>query len=395
MQNILRRTWAEIDLDRLCHNYTVIKSATSADSTIMAVIKADAYGHGAVTVAKTYSELGVGFFAVSNLEEALQLRAADIQQPILILSYTPPTQAATLAQNNITQTIVDLPHALAFQKAAQDANVNVRVHLKVDTGMTRVGFVHQTAEDRAIALEELTTAARLENLIPEGIFTHFATADDMDDTMARAQFERFTQTVEDLADRGISFTFKHCCNSAAIERFPEMHLDLVRPGIILYGLAPDASWMQDLLPLKQVMQLKTSVSMVKSIKAGTSLSYGATYTAQKDMQIATVSIGYADGYPRVMAGKAYMLVNGQKAPVVGRVCMDQCMLDVTDLSVKPGDEVTVFGDGLSTDIYAAWMNTINYEAVCCVGKRVPRIYIKNGTYFDCENSIFHPSEDEI
>lgn len=390
MQKILKRTWAEIDLDRLLHNRTVIAQALHPGAKMMAVVKADAYGHGAVTVAKTLRDAGAAYFAVSNLEEALQLRAAGITQPILILSYTPPEQAATLARYHITQTVICPTHAEALSAAATAAQVTLSVHFKLDTGMSRVGFVHQFADDREKAANEIASACALPGIVPEGIFTHFATADEQDDSMTRLQFERFMQTVDDLADKGIRFTFKHCCNSAATERFPEMHLDLVRPGIILYGLAPDDSWMRKLLPLKPVMQLKTAVSMVKTIPAGTTVSYGATFTAEKDMQIATVPIGYADGYPRSMAGKAHMLINGSPAPVIGRVCMDQCMLDVTGLNVAPGDIVTVFGDGLSVDTYAAWMGTINYEAVCLIGKRVPRVYLKDGIQVGYENMIYTP-----
>lgn len=378
MHDILRRTWAEINLDCLEHNLTVIRSATSQSADIIAVVKANAYGHGAIPVAKTLRDAGINYFAVSNLDEALQLRNAGITQPILILSYTPACEAATLAAYNIAQAVVSLSHAQALNEAAKTANVTVTIHIKMDTGMSRVGFVHQTDMDRNAAADEIAIATQLSHLHAEGIFTHFATADEQDAAMTHLQFERFTQTVQDLSDKGIHFTVRHCCNSAALERFPEMHLDLVRPGIILYGLAPDASWMGNLLPLKPVMQLKTTVSMIKTIPRGAVVSYGATFTASRDMRVATVPIGYADGYPRRMKGKAYMLINGQKAPLIGRVCMDQCVLDVTDITVNEGDEVTVFGEGLSTDVYASFMDTINYEAVCMVGKRVPRVYIKDG-----------------
>lgn len=378
MQKILKRTWAEIDLDRLTHNYTVIKQALHPGADMMAVVKADAYGHGAVMVAKTLRDAGAAYFAVSNLEEALQLRAAGIDLPMLILSYTPPEEAATLAQYHITQTVICAAHATALSAAAVAAGVVLPVHFKLDTGMSRVGFVHQLSADRKTAASEIAAAAQLPGLQAEGIFTHFATADEQSADMTRTQFDRFMQTVADLDEKGIYFTYKHCCNSAATERFAEMHLDLVRPGIILYGLAPDDSWMHGLLPLQPVMQLKTAVSMVKVIPAGTTVSYGATFTAQQDMQIATVPIGYADGYPRSMADKAHMLINGNPVPVIGRVCMDQCMLDVTGLNVSVGDTVTVFGDGLSVDTYAAWMGTINYEAVCLIGKRVPRVYLQGG-----------------
>lgn len=392
MQNFLKRTWAEINLDHLLHNHAVIAKALHPTADMMAVVKADAYGHGAVYVAKTLQEAGVSYFAVSNLEEALQLRAADITQPILILSYTPATEVTTLAAHHLTQTVISLSHAKELNAAAEKAGISLPVHFKLDTGMSRVGFVHQTTTDRRKAAEEIAASCALPALSPEGIFTHFATADEQDDAMTNEQFARFEQTVSDLSDKGIRFTHKHCCNSAATERFSNMHLDLVRPGIILYGLAPDASWMQALLPLKPVMQLKTVISMVKTIPAGASVSYGATFTAKTDMQIATVPIGYADGYPRCMRGKAHMLVNGAVAPLVGRVCMDQCMLDVTGLNAKAGDIVTVFGDGLSVDTYAAWMDSINYEAVCLVGKRVPRVYLRDGKQIGHENLILKEYE---
>ncbi len=387
MQNILKRTWAEVDLDALRHNYRLIRQTVDAKTCIYAVIKADAYGHGAVKVARTFLEEGATRFAVSNVEEAAQLRKAGIACPILLLSYTPPEEVQRLAALDITQTVVSAAHAKALNAAAQQAGVVLKVHLKVDTGMSRVGFVHQTDADRATAAKEVYDAARFPYLEAEGIFTHFAVADEQDVTATKEQFARFMQTIEDVAALGVHFAVRHCCNSAGTMRFSEMHLDAVRPGIILYGLAPDSSWMNDFWPLRPVMQLKTAISMIKTVPAGTPFSYGSTFTAKQEMQVATVPIGYADGYSRLMAGKAYMLVNGKQAPVIGRVCMDQCMLDVTGLDVSVGDTVTVFGDGLPTEEYADFIGTIHYESVCAVGKRVPRVYIQNGKAVDCENMI--------
>lgn len=387
MENILKRTWAEVDLDAVCHNYKLVCASTAANVNVYAVIKADAYGHGVVPVALALLEEGADRFAVSNIDEAVQLRTAGIDCPILLLSYTPPEQAEKLAKFDITQTVVDIAHAKALDQAAQKAGVVLTVHLKVDTGMSRVGFVHQTDADRENAAKEVCAAALLPHLHAEGIFTHFAVADEQDETATKEQFSRFVQTVEDVAKAGVRFAVCHCCNSAATMRFPAMHLDAVRPGIILYGLAPDSSWMNGLWQLRPAMQLKTTVSMVKTVPAGTKISYGSTFTAPKEMQIATVPIGYADGYSRLMAGKAYMLVNGKKAPLVGRVCMDQCMLDVTGLNVCVGDTVTVFGDGLPAEEYAAFIGTIHYESVCAVGKRVPRVYIRKGQAVNNENMI--------
>lgn len=387
MQNILKRTWAEVDLDAIRYNYRLVCAAVPNDIAVYAVIKADAYGHGAVKTAYALLEEGATRFAVSNLEEAIQLRQAGIACPILLLSYTPADEVKKLAEFNVTQTVVSLAHAKALSAAAKEAGVDLTVHLKVDTGMSRVGFVHQTCADRENAAKEVCAAATLPHLYAEGIFTHFATADAQDETAAKEQFMRFMQTVEDAEKAGVRFVVRHCCNSAGTMRFSEMHLDAVRPGIILYGLAPDSSWMNGFWPLRPAMQLKTVVSMVKTVPAGTKVSYGSTFTAEKEMQIATVPIGYADGYSRLMAGKAYMLVNGKKAALIGRVCMDQCMLDVTGLDVTEGDVVTVFGEGLPAEEYAAFIGTIHYESVCAVGKRVPRVYIQNGQVTDCENMI--------
>jgi len=384
---MLRRTWAEIDLTALQHNYTLVAKAVPANTAIWAVIKADAYGHGVVTVARTLQEAGATHFAVSNLEEAIQLRHTGIDAPILILSYTPPVEVEVLSSLNIIQTVVSIAHAEELNAAAKAANVTLRVHLKVDTGMSRVGFVHQNDDDRLKAATEVVTAAKLPCLKAEGIFTHFAVADEPDETETRAQFERFMQTIDDAKAAGVRFAMRHCCNSAATMRFPEMYLDAVRPGIVLYGLAPDSAWMNDMWPLTPAMQLKTAVSQVKTVPAGTAVSYGGTFVAEEEIKLATVPIGYADGYSRLMAGKGYMLVNGKKAPLVGRVCMDQCMLDVTDIDVKVGDTVTVFGEGLPAETYADFIGTIHYESVCAVGKRVSRLYVENGVAVDYENVI--------
>ena len=383
MQTILKRTWAEIDLDRLRHNWNTIRRAVSEKTRMMAVVKADAYGHGAVTVSRVLDGLGADCFAVSNLDEAIQLRDAGIKRPILILSYTPPVEAATLSRFDITQTVISSEYATALNDAAAAANVDITVHIKIDTGMSRVGFVHHHAADRAAVAADVIAAAKLPHLHAEGIFTHFASADEQDDGFVKEQFSRFMQTVEDAAAGGVHFAIRHCANSAAIERFPEMHLDMVRPGIILYGLAPDDSWMHGLLPLQPVMQLKTVISMVKTLPAGETLSYNRTYTTDRETTVATVPIGYAG----TMSNTAHMLLHGKKVPVIGRVCMDQCMLDVSGVPARVGDIVTVFGDTLTTEQYAAWMHTINYEAVCLIGKRVPRVYMENGEAVSCEGLL--------
>lgn len=379
MKHWLKRTWAEIDLDALRQNLRTIKAAVG-NSLVMAVVKADAYGHGAVMAAKTLCEAGADWLAVSNLDEAIQLRAAGLDTPMLILSYTPPEEVTLLCEHRITQTVVSASHATALNNAAREAGVTLDVHLKLDTGMSRVGFFCHGDD---LPVEEIAAVCALPHLHATGIFTHFAVADEQEgDAFTHAQFDTFTRTVEALEARGITFALRHCCNSAATLRYPTMHLDMVRPGIILYGLYPDA-WMRELLGLTPVMSLRTHVSHVKTVPAGTSVSYGRLYTADHDTTIATVPIGYADGYTRRAQERAHMLVGGKPCPVRGRICMDQCMLDVSQASgVTPGTLVTAFGrDGdaaLPVETYAAWSDTINYEVVCAIGKRVPRLFLQNG-----------------
>lgn len=379
MKHWLKRTWAEIDLDRLQENLRRIKCAAK-DSLVMAVVKADAYGHGAVMAARALCEAGADWLAVSNLDEAIQLRIAGLSSPMLILSYTPPEEVSLLAEHCITQTVVSASHAAALSEAAKAAGVTLNVHIKVDTGMSRVGFFAGTD---TLPVDEIAAACALPSLNVSGIFTHFAVADEQEgDAFTRAQFARFNATIEALAARGITFSLRHCCNSAATLRYPEMHLDMVRPGLILYGLYPD-DWMASMLSLEPVMSLRTHVSHVKTVPADTGISYGRQYTTLGEEWIATVPIGYADGYTRRAQGKAYMLVNGAKAPVRGRICMDQCMLDVSGIDgVEAGTLVTAFGrdkdTALPVETYASWSDTINYEIVCAVGKRVPRVFLQQG-----------------
>ena len=382
MIQYLKRTWAVIDLDAIAHNVRTIQSSLQPGCRVMAIVKADAYGHGAGYVSRTLRDAGVTWFGVSNLEEALQIREAGIAQSILILGYTPPCEAARLAEYAITQTVFDADYAAQLSQAALAAGVNIRVHVKIDTGMSRLGFLCQNKDDIPAAVQTLETVCRLPGLIPEGIFTHFASADEQDDGgYTKKQFDCFMALIEAMKERGVHFALRHCCNSAGTLRYPEMHLDLVRPGLILYGLAPD-DWMRSFLPLEPAMTLKTVVSMVKSVPGGTSVSYGRIFTTADTTRLATVPIGYADGYPRAMSGKAYMLLGGKRVPVVGRVCMDQCVLDVTDIEdVHEGMTVTVFGCDdeacIPVEEYSAWCSTINYETICLIGKRVPRIFYHN------------------
>ena len=380
----MKRTWAQIDLDAIKHNYLQIRNNISDKSMLLCVIKADAYGHGAVALAKEYERLGADWFAVSNLEEAFQLRNNGIKKPILILGYTPANMAYELSKLNISQAVFSEEYARDLSKYALQNNVKVKIHLKIDTGMSRIGFVFKNKKENQKTIDELLRVCSLENLITEGIFTHFAVADEPGQSIktTNGQFSAFTDICGILKGNGIDIKIRHCSNSGGILNYPQTNLDMVRAGIILYGLFP-SDYVQNKLDLHPAMSLKTVISQVKTVPKGTAVSYGGTFVTQRETKIATVPIGYADGYLRVLSSKASMLVNGKKAPVIGRICMDQAMLDITDIeNVKENTVVTVFGkDGdaeIKIEDIANIANTINYEILCLISKRIPRIYIKNG-----------------
>ncbi len=371
--DFFHRTWAEIDIDALICNLKTVKSSAK-DSKIMAVVKANAYGHSVEHIAPVLEKNGVDFFAVSNFGEALQLREMGLKTPILILGYTPVDAAGILARQNISQCVYSIDYAKALSQKAADEGVNIKIHIKLDTGMSRLGFDCRSEE--LCGINEAVLAARLPNFITEGVFTHFAVSDrtpDSEDGFTDLQYNRFTAGVEHLEKEGICPEIRHCCNSAAGLLDCDKHLDLVRPGIILYGLLPNAD-----LKLRQkltpVMTLKSVVSMVKTITRGDSVNYGRTFIAEKPTKIATVAAGYADGYPRLLSNKGSVLIKGKKAPIVGRICMDQMSVDVSDIEdIAIGDEVILFGKELSVDELASQCGTINYEIVCNISPRVPRI----------------------
>lgn len=374
--DFLHRTWAEIDIDALKHNFEQIKSLCDG-SEIMAVVKADAYGHSAKAVAPVLDSMGAASFAVSNIEEAFSLREIGIDKPILILGYTPPALAKQLFENKITQTVFSYEYAQLLSQKAVELGVTLNVHIKLDTGMGRIGFDAKSD----VGLSNVLKIFELENLEFEGIFTHFAVADEKDtDSVAftQLQYNRFWNTVEYLSKHGHSFKYKHCCNSAGIAYAAEKHLDICRAGILLYGLKPNAQ--NELpLPFMPVMTVKSVISLVKDIKVGDSVGYGLTFTATKAMRVATVTAGYADGYPRKLSNKGYVLINGQKANIIGRISMDQMSVDVTHIdNVKMGDEVILFGKDLSVDVLAELTDTINYELICGISPRVTRVIINKG-----------------
>lgn len=375
----LNRAWAEIDLDAIAHNVREIKKFTGKKVEMMGVVKADAYGHGVREVVRTLLDNGVTQLAVSMLDEAIQIRNMGIDVPILILGYTDPVRAEELVLNDVTQTVFSLDLAEALSSAAVRLGKRVKVHVKVDTGMTRIGFM--PGRD---AVKNITEISRLPGLVLEGMFTHFASADEREKDYTQMQYDRFLGLCTELSKEGIEIPVKHVCNSAGTMQYPEMHLDMVRPGVILYGLYPSKDVDREKIRLKPAMTLKANVIMVKDVEPDTCISYGRIFRTSRKSKIATIPIGYADGYTRLLSNKGRMLVNGEFAPVVGRICMDQCMIDVTELKkdVHVGDEVVVFGNqngsSISVDEVAADIGTINYELVCIIGKRIPRVYLKDG-----------------
>lgn len=380
----LKRTWAQVNLDAIQHNYRVIREAVNPRTKICCVIKADAYGHGAGFIAREFEKLGADWLAVSNLEEAVQIRHCGVKMPVLILGYTPPQMAAQLSEMNFSQTVLSLPYGEALSRCAVKAGVTVKVHIKVDSGMCRIGFLYQELGRDSGAIDEMERVCRLPGIDPEGIFTHFSVSDEGEngERFTMKQYGCFKDAIEELQYRGIHFRLRHCANSAAVLDYPETHLDMVRPGIILYGLVPSSQTRKhlDLIP---AMELKTIISMLKTVQADTGVSYGRSFFTKAPTVLATVPIGYADGYPRALHDRADVLVNGNRARVVGRVCMDQMMLDVTGIpGVEEGMTVTCFGTDhgsvLALDELASLYGTISYEMVCLVGKRVPRIYFRDG-----------------
>ena len=374
MKQTQTRTWTEINLSNLEHNYRALRAMLPQDCRFLGVVKADAYGHGAVPVARRLEQLGAEYLAVACLDEALELRQAGIAAPILILGYTPVERADSLLDNSITQTVYDLDMARALSDVAVAAGKTLKIHVKADTGMSRLGWLCG-GKDQSAALAAIVQVCALPGLEAEGIYTHFANADgDEDYTML--QFTRFLDLLEELKGRGITFAIRHCAASAAVLNFPCTHLDMVRPGIVLYGHYPDPSCEGlDGPGLRPVMTLKTRVASVKTMPAGTPVSYGCTHVLDRETKLAALTIGYADGLPRLCSDKLEVLIGGRRARVVGRICMDMCMVDVTGLDVKPGDEVEIFGEGLPIEDVAALAGTVQYELLCAVSPRVHRAYL--------------------
>lgn len=364
-----RAVWAEVDLKALEDNIRNIKSCIHNNAKWCAVVKADGYGHGAIAVARKAVEMGADYLAVAVLSEAISLRNAGFTTPILILGATPSEFASQIVDYDITQAVFSVDQAKAISAQAVRQNKKAKIHLKIDTGMHRIGIKPAEAGDFAKGVSVMP------GIELEGMFSHFALADAQDKTYAKKQVVAFEEAIANVEKAGVNIPIKHIANSAAILEMPEVHFDMVRAGIILYGLWPSEE-VQHNIELKPLMKLCAKVVFLKELEAGASVSYGCTWTAQRKSLIGTLPVGYADGYTRLFSGKAQVEFNGKRSPVVGRICMDQCMVDFTDNQrIKEGDTVVLYGsEDLPIDEAAGWLGTINYELPCMLSPRIPRVY---------------------
>ncbi|MBO5388978.1 MAG: alanine racemase [Lachnospiraceae bacterium] len=379
------RIYARINMDNLRFNIKKMKSMIKSDMKVLAVVKADAYGHGAVGVALRIRDLA-DYYGVATIDEAVELRQAGITEPILIIGYTDSEDFPKLMEYNITQAVYDVAECKKLSDVAVDAGVKVKVHLKVDTGMGRIGF---SAD--AFGVEEALKLKDMPGLDIEGIFTHYAKADELDKSYSHVQKEKFLSFIDGLEAGGVSFAVKHIDNSAGTMEMDDNEFDMVRLGIVTYGLYPSDE-VDKSVEIRPVMSLISHISHIKTVEKGTSISYGGTYVADETRRIATVTVGYADGYPRAQSNLGRVIVRGQYAPIVGRVCMDQMMIDVTDIpDVSIKDEVILIGGTddkyISVEEVAKYANSFNYELVCHIGRRVPHIYHEDGADTVCVNYL--------
>lgn len=375
-----RRIYAKIDLDAITKNVEAVRSHIGYDTKLLAVVKADAYGHGAVTIAEHLRDK-VDYFGVADMGEALEIRNSGCTLPILVLGYVSPEDYDAVCENEIDVAVFNLTDAEKLSKTAEKLSKKANVHIKIDTGMSRLGFDAETA-----SIKEILQISQLPNICVKGLFSHFANADVRDADSANAQKKLFDDFAEKLSLAGLDIPLKHINNSAAIMRFDE-HYDMVRMGIILYGQYPS----DDMKGLNYdafspAMQIMSHVTFVKTLPAGRGIGYGHTYVTNRETKVATVPVGYADGYNRTLSDKADVLIKGCRCPVIGRVCMDQMMVDVTHLDdVSVGDDVVIVGkDGdeeITVDEIAALAGSFNYEFICGIGRRVPRVYYKNGEFY--------------
>jgi len=373
----IRPVWAEVNLDHLAHNMREVRRIVTEPTLIMTAVKADGYGHGAKVCAETFLDNGANMLAVATPDEGFQLRRWDIDAPILCLGYTPDYLQEKAIENEVMVTIYNKEQGISLNKAAQRLNTRAQFHVKIDTGMSRLGFQPEEA------IESVPELVKLPRLELEGVFTHFAVSDEADKSYSRRQYEKYIDVVNKLEENGVKIPVKHVSNSAAIIDLPEYKHDLVRPGIMLYGYYPSPDVDHNIVDLKQVLTLHAQVSHVKNVPKGRGISYGLTYTAEKESRIATIPMGYADGYRRVLSNKGYVEIRGKCAPIVGRVCMDQFMVDVSEIDdVVVGDEAVLIGypGGVAPDgeEMASMLDSITHEVTCQITRRVPRVYTRGG-----------------
>ena len=377
-KNTYYRVQANVNLDAIKHNLLEIRKKLSDDTKLMVIIKADAYGHGAVPLAKVIGDSGkIDCYGVAIIEEAVELREAGINKPILVLGYTPKEQYDLVVSHEVAQTVFQYDMAKALSEEAIRQGKTAKIHIKIDTGMTRIGY-----SDTKESVDEIKRIAALDNIEIEGLFSHFAKADETDKTDSQKQLQRYISFITKLEQEGICIPIKHMANSAGIIEFPEAYFNMVRCGIATYGIYPSDMVNKEEIKLIPAMELKTHVIYVKDVGPGVGISYGGTYITDKPTKVATIPVGYADGYSRNLSNHGRVIIHGQYAPILGRICMDQFMVDVTDIKdVKQGDIVTLLGrDGatyISAEELAEWSHSFAYELVCTIGKRIPRVYCKN------------------
>jgi len=385
MESSLRRTWAEINLDALDNNYKKLKERIGEDVKFLGVVKADAYGHGAIVCSRKLEELGADYLAVSSIDEAMELRVNGIKMPILILGHTPKEQVPRLIELGITQAVTCKAKAIEYSEEAVRCGGTLKIHIKVDTGMSRLGYLcGEGTFDTGV--EGIVHGCTLPGLEAEGIFTHFAVSDEPGEECkeyTENQFKLFTSVISAVEEKmGKKFAIRHCANTGAVACYPkEYYLDMVRPGLLLYGYGEFA----EALGLKPVMTLKTTVSTIKIYPEGTAISYGGIFKTDKTTRIGVLPYGYADGFFRSLSNKCQLFTKAGKAGQRGKICMDMCMIDITDMpAVDVGSEVEVFGENNSINEMAAIAGTIPYELTCAVSKRVPRLYLENGNVIEKE-----------
>lgn len=381
MEPLLRDTYVEINLDNIAFNMRKIKEATGSSVAVAAVVKADGYGHGAVEIAKTIMENGGEYLAVATLTEALELRKKHKNYSILIMGYTPDEYLEFVAENNITQTIFSMNQAVILDELGKKYRNKMKVHIKYDTGFNRLGY-----KDCSESVAEIDSMFELENLEVEGIFSHFALAGPEDDDK---QYRSFMSAVAELESRGRTFKYRHICDSISGIDYPQYRLDIIRPGAIIYGLK---SYRDDTVKLKQAMTFKTRIYYIKTLEKGEGVSYDYLWKAERRSAVGTLPFGYADGYPRNMRDKGFVTIHGKKAPIIGVICMDQCMVDLTDIpEARVGDEAIIYGDGTDNTMdinqAAQLAGTNKNEIVCRISRRTPRVYIKDNKIYKKVNYL--------